>query len=230
MMATGALLCVSIKHRLTLMASSSDSLHDRLPDQVLTAGTGRDGERWVGWSSCFPCFLRSCSCLSLSPYFLLLGSLRDRVTRTLGAAWVLAVAAKLVRTKGGLAAVAVTTNSHPDRLLYSLGSPVGARVRHPFLGFKSQPILGEQSTSLLLLRVTPVTHRGGLRSLPSHHGRVLSRLLGAIADRTNNVSSPTTVNPPSTPMARGLCLSLYIPRRFAWLTSHLAHGCNRVPV
>lgn len=178
-----AFLRVSDKQRLAQMAVATNSLHDGLPNQILSTGTRWDGERWVlGGLRSLAClsFLRGGgSSLSFSSRFLLLGSLGDGVAGTFLAAGMLAVAADLVGTEGGLAAVAGSPDSHADWLFHSFGIPVVTWLGHPLVWFECQAVFGEQSACLLLLRVAPMTRRGGIHLLLGGGGGSLPRLLGA---------------------------------------------------
>lgn len=88
---------------------------------------------------------------------LVVGS-RGRMTGTLLAADVLAVDADLVGAKGGLAAVAATTDPHADGTIDPLDGHVGGRL--PFTGVESEAVFGEESTSPVLLNGTPVGDHG----------------------------------------------------------------------
>lgn len=73
----------------------------------------------------------------------------ERVAGTFLALLVLAIAAKLVCSESGLAAVACTVNPQADLLLDSLS--IALRRSSPFVRTQSQPIFGEQRSSFLFL-------------------------------------------------------------------------------
>lgn len=80
--------------------------------------------------------------------------LLGRVARTLLATSVLALLANTVRSKGGLATVALAVDTHTDGLLHTLDVLIGSAGSNPFVRFKGQAVFGEESTSTLLLSST----------------------------------------------------------------------------
>lgn len=145
---------------LALVAVPADTLLRRTTLKVGTTGTALDGQILLllgrlgsnlrsgrgnggGGSS-------SLTLLSLSLGLVLLG----RVARTLLATSVLALLANTVRSKGGLATVALAVDTHTDGLFHTLDVLIGSAGSNPFVRFKGQAVFGEESTSTLLLSST----------------------------------------------------------------------------
>ena len=141
-----ARLVARLIHRLAEVAGPSDSLHGLLPDQILTAGLGRDREdvfvlplqaldAQARLGNDADRALVDRDALPLVPRKLLL-----RIAMAQVAPHVAAVDAHLVGAEGRLAAVARPVNAHADRLLHALGGG----GRDPILGLELDAVsLGE---------------------------------------------------------------------------------------
>lgn len=184
MVAVRALFGIANEQGVASVARPANSLSDRLADEILAAGPGRNGE------------LRSLAlllrlrrlCLSgrrlglfggfgLGPRLLLFLGPSGRVTGALLAAHMLAVGADPVGAKGRLAAVAGPADPHANRLLDTLDVQVARR--HPLFRLESQAILGKESASPLLLHRAPAIGRGvGVRGSRRGGSRLAGRWRG----------------------------------------------------
>ena len=118
MSAVGALVDLAWEKCVAHMACSADPLRDRLICDLFTSCSRGYGQRFQIQSRVRHCSSRTaCGCHPFS--LLLLCSLR-REARTFFAAIVLAVAADLIWTEGGLAAMACTVHTHANLLLHAL--------------------------------------------------------------------------------------------------------------
>lgn len=142
MLASTAFRSIRSEHSTTLMTCPADSLSGRVVDDILAAGARRQRKRrllgFMLHRDSFVQFLRDngleCS-LGVVPVVVGLGG---RVVRAALAADVLAVDANFVRAKGGLAAMAGTAHSHPDRSDNTLDGRIARGP--PFSRLKGQSV------------------------------------------------------------------------------------------
>lgn len=174
-----ALLRAGIEHRAARMADAPDSLAHRLADEVRPARARRHRQRRQRVAR-QPKVLTDREGAELaSPdlgdlglgdaRMLVILLVRRREARAFLAAQVLAIDAHLVRTEGGLAAVAGAVHAHADRL----GDPGELEIggRFPLAGLQRQAVLAEEGARLLPLHGAIVGAQAGFGST----GRVADR-------------------------------------------------------
>lgn len=141
--------CGRNEQGVALVAGAPDSLGSRLVCEFI-AMPGGDGQDLLLLR-----LLNSLRLLALLPGCLLLG-----IPRALLATLVLALQAHLLVSIEGTTAVAASVHTHTDGLLYTRDQRSRSRCSNPLMRLESQSILGEQSTSTLLLHSIAVENWG----------------------------------------------------------------------
>ena len=182
--------CPAIKWSITLVAESTDPLHRLTAEELLLAGSLKDGQ-WGDGGSHRPLesFIHSNSG-TLGPFpAVILGSHR-RIPRAFLATGMLAGDANLIGAKRDIASMACTTYADAHNLFHSLRISAGWWC--PFPWFELESVLHEHGTSFLFLNSIADSSSLGksLAGLCESRLGVLDRLLQSGRNRGAGGRSP----------------------------------------